>query len=113
MKIVLAIFAVLAFIVAAFVAYDMARFARAKKRAEKPTAAKADAGGYLFHRGGKTYYKMPNGTDRKIADTTLDLRPGSPDMIRFTELMELAAKEHETDKLKSMRDAAKEITQDV
>lgn len=34
-------------------------------------------------------------------------------MIRFTELMELAAKEHEADKIKSMRNAAKEITKEA
>lgn len=94
---------------AGVVAFDMARFATKRKRAENPRSGHTDAGGDIFIEGGKTYYMMPNGVRRKIADVPLDLRPGSPDMIRFTELMERARREHEKDKAEKMTEAAKEI----
>ena len=109
------ILAGLAAIAAIWVAVDIARFGMAKHKAEHPKAGIADAGGLLYIQGGKTYYKMPkSGTIRKIADYPMDLRPGSPDMVEFTRIMDQARAEHMAEvrqaKMKAeaaMRDTAK------
>ena len=108
-------FAAICLIAAAWVGVDMWRFGRAKHRAEHPKAGIADAGGLLYIQGGKTYYKMPkSGQIRKIADFPMDLRPGSPDMVEFTRIMDQARAEHMAEvrqaKMKAeaaMRDTAK------
>lgn len=107
--------ALIAALCAAWLLFDMARFGRAKHKAEHPKAGIADAGGLLYIQGGKTYYKMPkSGTIRKIADYPMDLRPGSPDMVEFTRIMDQARAEHMAEvrqtKMKAeaaMRDTAK------
>jgi hypothetical protein len=70
---------------------DFIRFGRAKARQSK--VGKCDSGGTLFIMGGKTYYTMPRGQRRKIADYPLDLTPGSADMNQFTSIMEQARDE--------------------
>lgn len=92
------------------------RFAAARKaEAEAPDGVKTHAGGDLIIQGGKTYYIMPSGQRRKIADKALDLRPGSPDMLEWTRVLERAYAEHMADKdeehkqtVKTMREVAKE-----
>ena len=115
--ILFAIIAGLCLIAALFILADMLRFRKAQKVAEKPEALGVDAGGVLFIRGGKTYYKMPKGTDRKIADFPMDLRPGSVDMNRFTRILDEARKAHDADVAeskaeadKNMREVAREVT---
>ena len=101
-------------------AADMFRFAKAKHDAEHPKAGIADAGGLLYVQGNKTYYKMPkSGSIRKIADYPMDLRPGSPDMVEFTRLMNQAREEHLADvkeskvaAVQNMREVAKEEARD-
>jgi hypothetical protein len=73
---------------------DMLRFRKRSKAAENPDALGTDAGGVLFLKGDKTYYQMPKGPIRKIADFRMDLRPGSPDMARFTKILQQASDEH-------------------
>jgi hypothetical protein len=102
------------FIVAAIVGFDMLRFRVAQKRAENPEALATAAGGTLFIQGGKTYYNLPKGERRKIADYAMDLRPGSPDMVMFKRIMQQAADEHaievsetKTEAIANMREVAK------
>lgn len=103
------LFAIIAGLVL-FVAIDLIRFARAKKRADNPSEVGCDAGGMLYIKAGKTYYDMPNrkGT-RKIADYAMDLRPGSVDMNAFTSLMNQAAKEHDDEVAKTKAEAAQNM----
>ena len=121
MSIVWLILAALAGVAAIWIAVDMIRFGRAKHKAEHPKAGIADAGGLLYVQGGKTYYKMPkSGSIRKLADYEYDLRPGSPDMVEFTRIMNQAREEHLAEikeaKIKAvsnMREVAKEEARDV
>jgi len=121
MSIVWMILAALAGVAAIWIAVDMIRFGRAKHKAEHPKAGIADAGGLLYVQGNKTYYKMPkSGSIRKIADYPMDLRPGSPDMVEFTRLMNQAREEHLADvkeakvaAVGNMREVAKEEARDV
>ena len=77
-----------------FLFQDFARFSYRRARAlKKDEGYMTDAGGYLFVQGRKTYYTMPNGTRRKIADYPMDLTPGSADMNMFTSTMDQARKE--------------------
>lgn len=95
---------------------DLLRFTVAKHRADKGVAGvKTDAGGVLFVEGRRTYYRMPNGVRRKMADYPMDLTPGSPDMVQFTAVLDQARKLHEAEKrakrkaaLINMRAVAKE-----
>jgi hypothetical protein len=103
------------FIAATVIVVDMLRFHVAQKRAENPKALGTAAGGVLFIQGGKTYYTMPKGERRKIADYAMDLRPGSPDMAMFKRIMQQAADEHakevadtKTEAMANMREIAKE-----
>ena len=112
-------FLCLAFILAfVFTGVDFAKFVRGKRKQEKTDALKCDSGGILFVQGNKTYYNMPNGERRKIADFAMDLTPGSPDMREFTLLMEQARKEHDIERSNDRKAAklnmvkvAKEVTQ--
>ena len=121
MNIVWLILAALAGIAAILIAVDMIRFGRAKHKAEHPKAGIADAGGLLYVQGGKTYYKMPkSGSIRKLADYEYDLRPGSPDMVEFTRIMNQAREEHLAEikeakvaAVQNMREVAKEEARDV
>jgi hypothetical protein len=104
-----------ALIAAAIIGFDMLRFHVAQKRAEDPKALGTAAGGTLFIQGGKTYYTMPKGERRKIADYAMDLRPGSPDMVMFKRIMQQAADEHaqevadtKNQAVSNMREVAKE-----
>lgn len=101
--------------IAAWIILDMVRFRGAQKRAEDPTAAQTNAGGTLYIESDRTYYRMPSGTVRKIADYRMDLRPGSPDMNMLTAVLDQAAREHEqevaakkAEALKNVRAMAKE-----
>ena len=77
-----------------FLLQDFARFTlRRAKALKKDEGYMTDAGGYLFVQGKRTYYTMPNGTRRKIADYPMDLTPGSADMNMFTQTMDQARKE--------------------
>ena len=67
------------------------------------------AGGVLFIQGGKTYYNMPNGVRRKIADYEMDLNPSSPDMRQFTECMETARREHNAEERVKRVNAKREM----
>ena len=89
-----AIIGAVCLIVAVIIGRDMLRFHKAQKLAESPKALGTDAGGYLYIMGGRTYYKMPKGAARKVADYAMDLRPGSPDMTRFTGILQKAAEAH-------------------
>ena len=121
MSIVWLILAALAGIAAIWIAVDMIRFGRAKHKAEHPKAGIADAGGLLYVQGGKTYYKMPkSGSIRKLAAYEYDLRPGSPDMVEFTRIMNQAREEHLAEikeakvaAVQNMREVAKEEARDV
>lgn len=77
-----------------FFLFDILRFRRASKLSENPDKIGTAAGGLLYIQGNKTYYRMPRGAIRKIADFRMDLRPGSPDMARFTSVLNQAAEEH-------------------
>lgn len=87
-------------IVALYVVVSFARFAaaRAKEAKAAPAGVKVHAGGVLFVEGSKTYYTMPNGQRRKIADKPLDLSPGSADMVQFTAVLNKAYAEHQAEK---------------
>jgi hypothetical protein len=105
----------IAIVAAAIVGFDMLRFHVAQKRAENPDKIGTAAGGVLFIQGGKTYYTLPKGERRKIADYAMDLRPGSPDMAMFKRIMQQAADEHakevadtKTKAMANMREVAKE-----
>jgi hypothetical protein len=103
------------FIAACFIVFDMLRFHVAQKRAADHKALGTAAGGVLFIQGGKTYYSLPKGERRKIADYAMDLRPGSPDMAMFKHIMQQAADEHSKEvadaksgAMANMREVAKE-----
>jgi len=86
-------------IVALYVVVSFARFAAARaKEVKAPAGVKVHAGGVLFVEGSKTYYTMPNGQRRKIADKPLDLSPGSADMVQFTAVLNKAYAEHQAEK---------------
>lgn len=94
---------------------DILRFAIAKRKAESPDAVGVHAGGTLYIQGGKTYYRMPKGQARKVADYAMDLRPGSKDMDMFTEILNQAAVEHDKEvaeakgaAVQNMREIAKD-----
>jgi len=75
---------------------DFTRFIQGKnKEAESndPQGLKCDSGGVLFVQGNKTYYNMPKGERRLIAEYAMDLTPGSRDMNMFLATMEQARKE--------------------
>lgn len=82
---------------------DFLRFTVSK--ASNPAGLKLDAGGVLFVQGNRTYYRMPNGTRRKIADYAMDLTPGSADMKMLTATMDQARKAHEAQKRAERKDA--------
>ena len=77
----------------AFVAIDIARFAKASK----PDGVKVDAGGVLFVQGNATYYRLPSGQRRKIADYPFDLTPGSDDMRAFLGVMDKALRDKQAE----------------
>ncbi len=86
---------ILLFLVVAYIFFDFMRFAGKSKEERKGT--KVDAGGVLFIQGSRTYYLMPNGSRRKIADYPMDLTPGSADMNAFTRIMAKAREEKITE----------------
>jgi hypothetical protein len=90
----IAILAGVCLVTAVWIVADMLRFRRAQKRAQAPDALGVDAGGTLYLESDRTYYRMPNGSVRKIADYRMDLRPGSPDMNMFTTVLDEAAAVH-------------------
>ena len=76
-----------------FLGVDFTRFIVARTKTDEPMGVKCAAGGILFVHGNRTYYNMPNGVRRKIADYAMDLTPGSRDMNMFSAIMDQAAKE--------------------
>lgn len=77
-----------------FVGGDFIRFSVKRAR-----AGNTDAGGMLYVQGKKTYYRMPSGEVRKIADYPFDMTPGSEDLNAFTSIMDQARTEaHEAEK---------------
>lgn len=103
------ILAIFCFVAVGAVVFDMARFAKKKAKAENPTAGLTDAGGVIYVQGGKTYYRLPKGEIRKIADYAFDLRPGSPDMIMFLDVLDMAKKEHATEVAAMKAEAVKNV----
>jgi hypothetical protein len=99
-----------------YLVVSFARFAAARKaEAKAPDGIKTHAGGDLIIQGGKTYYVMPSGQRRKIADYPMDLTPASPDMQRFEAVLAEAYKKHMAEKdemhrkaVESMHEVAKE-----
>jgi len=97
-------------IVFIWVLIDFFRFRKAKaKGKQKAKAANTDAGGTLFVQGNRTYYNMPNGVRRKIADYPMDLNPGSADMNMFTGIMNQARKESHDESRKAKAQAIRNI----
>lgn len=70
---------------------------------------RTDSGGILFVEGDRTYYKMPNGTRRKLADYPMDLTPGSKDMAMFLSIMDKAKKESHEEAVTKKREAVKNM----
>jgi hypothetical protein len=96
---------------------DFTRFIVAKNKTGEPMGVKCAAGGILFVQGRKTYYTMPGGERRKIADFRMDLKPGSKDMNEFTRIMDQAARsninegrESRRKSKESMQKLAKDLT---
>ena len=91
----------LVFLIAVFVVlpisvvmFDFLRFsAKRKKSAKKVDGYQTDAGGVLLVQGRRTYYIMPHGVRRKIADYPMDLSPGSRDMAMFSQIMDEARRQ--------------------
>lgn len=104
MRIIYAIAAFLGLMLIWLVA-DLSRFAFARRKANNPAGLKLDAGGVVFIQGNRTYYRMPNGTRRKLADYAMDLTPGSSDMKMLTATMDQARKAHEAQKRAERKDA--------
>ena len=105
MTVIIWIITVLIILLIVFLGLDFTRFVRAAGKNDKLNGVKCNAGGVLFLQGTKTYYQMPNGTRRKIADYPMDLTPGSRDMNEFTRIMEQAAKEKTTEGRAVRKDA--------
>lgn len=83
-------------IVLVYFGIDFFRFSsKRKEAAKKVDGYMTDAGGVLFVQGNRTYYQMPNGVRRKIADYAMDLSPGSRDMAMFTQIMDEARRQKE------------------
>lgn len=94
------------FVIVLFYGIDFFRFAKGKSIERKQASAlKTDAGGVLFVQGNRTYYNMPNGERRRIADYAMDLTPGSRDMNQFTQTLDEARRLHENEKRAARKDA--------
>lgn len=102
MKIILGILFV-AIITALYVAIDFLAFRRRARREEN--GVPVHAGGLLSVSGGKTYYTLPKGERRKLADYPFDLTPGSADMQKFETIMARAYQENEKIKAQAEKDA--------
>lgn len=119
MNIIVTLFVCILVCVILYKGIDFTRFVVLKKeqqRRDKVDGLQCHAGGVLFVQGGKTYYNMPNGVRRIIAEYAMDLTPGSPDMMQFTECMETARREHNAEERrkrvqakKAMVEVAKEV----
>jgi len=90
-------------ITALYVALDFLAFRRRAKREEN--GVRVHAGGLLSISGGKTYYTLPKGERRKLADYPFDLTPGSADMQKFETIMAKAYEENEKAKAQAEKDA--------
>lgn len=120
MTLIIWIIAVLVLLLIIFLGLDFTRFVVAKGVNDRQNGVKCNSGGILFIQGRKTYYQMPGGTRRKIADFRMDLTPGSKDMNEFTRIMEQAAKESITEGRAMRKDAkanmlkvAKEVSRET
>lgn len=107
MNIIWLVVIILVILVVLFLGLDFTRFVKANSKEEKKNGVQCNSGGVLFVQGRKTYYQMPSGTRRKIADFPMDLTPGSKDMNEFTRIMEQAAKERINED-RNLRKKAKE-----
>ena len=70
----------------------------------------------LIVKSNRTYFRMPSGKLRRIADYAMDLTPGSADMNMFSNLADRAYQEHENEKrgqklaaAENMKELAKEL----
>lgn len=106
---ILVIIALIFVALLALVAVDFSRFKKAR-RSEKSTAAACHSGGILSIESNATYYTMPNGVKRKLADYPMDLDPKSKDMQLFSRLMDQANRERESEKVTQMQKVAREVT---
>ena len=102
MKVFLIILGLL-LITALYVALDFLSFRRRAKR--EGNGVRVHAGGLLEVSGGKTYYVLPKGERRKLADYPFDLTPGSADMQKFEMIMAKAYEENEKAKAQAEKDA--------
>lgn len=93
MTIIIWVVAILVLLLIVFLGLDFTRFIVAKGVNDRLNGVKCNSGGILFVQGRKTYYQMPGGQRRTIANFPMDLTPGSKDMNEFTRIMEQAAKE--------------------
>lgn len=106
---ILAIVAAVVLVLAALLVADFLRFSKAR-RSEKSTAAACHSGGIISIESNATYYTMPNGVKRKLADYPMDLDPKSKDMQLFSMLMDQANREREAEKVTQMQKVAREVT---
>lgn len=108
MNIIWLVVIILLVLVVLFLGLDFTRFVKAAIKQDKDAelnGVKVDAGGILFVLGNRTYYQMPNGTRRKIADYPMDLTPGSRDMNMFTATLDQARKEHHNEQRNVRKEA--------
>lgn len=110
MNIIWLVVIILVILVVLFLGLDFTRFVKAAIKQDddaKLNGVKVDAGGILFVQGNRTYYQMPNGSRRKIADYPMDLTPGSRDMNMFTSTLDQARREHHNEQ-RNVRKEAKQ-----
>lgn len=108
MNIIWFIVIILVVLVVLFLGLDFTRYVKAAIKHDKDAklnGVKVDAGGILFIQGNKTYYSMPNGERRKIAEYAMDLTPGSRDMNMFTATLDQARKLHTTEQRNVRKEA--------
>lgn len=106
---ILAIIAAVVLALAALLVADFLRFSKARNKS-KATSAACHSGGIISIESDKTYYTMPNGVKRKLADYPMDLDPKSKDMQLFSRLMDQANREREAEKVTQMQKVAREVT---
>jgi len=95
--------------VAAYIGLDLAKFHKASKDNEAAHGVKVDAGGVLFVQGMVTYYRLPSGERRKVAEFPMDLRPGSADMRAFLQIMDKAREQKQAESSNARKKALSNI----
>lgn len=96
----------IALLVIVFLIADFSVFAAKSKG---PEGYKTDAGGVLFVQGNTTYYQMPSGARRKIADYAFDLTPGSRDLNMFLGILDKANREMKAEASNKRKAAVKNM----